>query len=160
MYRDGALAADLPVGSAEVPGNLLDADAASLESATAGTAGWTAGPATRVTRTDSAGAVGGAALQLTATAGGQLGAYSRKVSAVAGTAYTTAGSFQAGAAGRRVRAGLAFTDASGKITRLASAHPVTVDPRTGWVTTSYSAAAPVGTVGLQAMLLVEGVSTG
>ena len=160
VYRDGVLAADLPVGSAEVPDNLLGADAASLESAAAGTAGWTAGTGTRVTRTDSTGAVGGAALQLTATAGGQLGAYSRKVPASAGTAYTSTGSFQAAAAGRRVRAGLAFTDATGKLTRLASANTATVDPVTGWMTSSYSATAPAGTVSVQAMLLVEGAVPG
>ncbi|UQU62374.1 hypothetical protein COUCH_25475 [Couchioplanes caeruleus] len=160
VYRDGLLAADLPVGSTEVPGNLLDADAASLESATAGTAGWTAGTATKVSRTDTAGAVGTASLQLTATGSGQLSAYSRKVPVTAGATYTSVGSFQAGTIGRRVRAGLAFTDASGKVTRLASANAATVDPATGWMTGSYGSAAPAGTVAVQAMLLVEGAVPG
>ncbi|MEV4706302.1 hypothetical protein [Actinoplanes sp. NPDC049316] len=160
VYRDGALAADLPVGSAEVPGNLLDADAASLESATAGTAGWTAGTGAKVSRTDVAGAVGGASLQLTAAGSGQLSAYSRKVPVTAGATYTSVGSFQAGAAGRKVRAGLAFTDAAGKVTRLATSNTATVDPATGWVTSSYSAAAPAGAVTVQAMLLVEGAVPG
>jgi trimeric autotransporter adhesin len=160
VYRDGVLAADLPVGSAEVPGNLLDADAAGLESAAAGTAGWTAGTATKVSRTDTAGAVGGASLQLTATGSGQLSAYGRKVPVTAGATYTSVGSFQAGSAGRKVRAGLAFTDASGKVTRLATANTATVDPLSGWVTSSYSVAAPAGAVAVQPMLLVEGAVTG
>ncbi|RZU50740.1 hypothetical protein EV385_2522 [Krasilnikovia cinnamomea] len=162
VYRDGALVADLPVGSATVPGNLLDADAASLENPAAGLAGWTAGSASKVARTDVAGAVGGAALALTATGNGQISAYSRKLAATAGTTYTSVASFQAGSgsAGRKVRAGLAFIDGAGKISRLGTQNMPTVDPATGWLTSSYSAAAPAGTVWVQSFLMVENAATG
>ncbi|MEU7907183.1 hypothetical protein [Actinoplanes sp. NPDC049118] len=160
VYRDGTQVADLSVGSSAVPENLLDADAADLESPAAGTAGWTAGALTRVSRTDSAGAVGTSALMLTATGSGQISTSSRKVAGTAGTTYTSVASFQAGTAGRKVRAGLAFTDGTGKVTRLATQNMATVDPATGWVTSSYSASAPAGTVTVQAFLMVEGAVTG
>jgi hypothetical protein len=120
VYRNGLPVADLPVGSAVVPGNLLDSDAASLETASAGTAGWTTGSTTRASRVDTSGAVGTASLALTATATGQINTYSRKVTVTAGATYTSVASFQATTTGRKVRAGLAFTDATGKITRLAT----------------------------------------
>ncbi|GAB1643622.1 hypothetical protein [Krasilnikovia sp. MM14-A1259] len=162
VYRDGAQVADLPVGSETIPGNLLDADAASLESAAAGTAGWTVGTACKVTRTDAAGAVGGASLALTATGSGQISTYSRKLAATAGTTYTSVASFQGGSGttGRRVRAGLAFIDGTGKISRLASANTATVDSTTGWMTSSYSAVAPAGTVSVQSFLMVENAVAG
>ncbi|MCA2211317.1 right-handed parallel beta-helix repeat-containing protein [Jidongwangia harbinensis] len=160
VYRDGVPVADLPVGSAAVPGNLLDPDAADLESAAAGTAGWTAGALTRVSRTDTAGAVGTSSLLLSATGAGQLSASGRKVTAVAGDTYTSVGSFRAGGAGRRVRAGLAFTDAAGKVTRLGSHNSATVDGPAGWTTSSYTAKAPSGTVAVQAFMMVEGAVAG
>ncbi|BFU41851.1 hypothetical protein [Krasilnikovia sp. MM14-A1004] len=160
VYRDGAQVADLPVGSATIPGNLLDADAASLENPAAGTAGWTAGTASKVTRTDIAGAVGGASLALTATGNGQISAYSRKLPATVGTTYTSVASFQADSVGRKVRAGLAFIDGSGKVSRLGTQTMPTVDPATGWLTSSYSAVAPPGTVWVQSLLMVENAATG
>ncbi|MEV8508386.1 glycosyl hydrolase family 28-related protein [Actinoplanes sp. NPDC051475] len=160
VYRDGTLLADLPVGSAEVPGNLYTADEASMESVTAGLAGWTAGGGTTVTRVDTAGALGGASLQVKATTAGQISAYGRKVPVTAGTTYTAVASFQAGTTARRVRAGLAYVDAAGKITRLGSNNTATVDSTTGWLTSSYSAAAPAGSVTVQAFLMVEGAAVG
>ncbi|BEL06498.1 hypothetical protein Q0Z83_046890 [Actinoplanes sichuanensis] len=161
VYRNGVQVADLPVGSAAVPANLLDADAAGLESATAGTAGWTAGGSgTKVSRSTAAAAVGGAALQVTALKDGQLSASGSPVAAVVGTTYTSVASFSAVSTGRQVRAGLAFTDAAGKVTRLGSANVATVDSTSGWVTSSYSAVAPAGTVSVQAYLMVEKAVTG
>ncbi|MEV4639822.1 hypothetical protein AB0J80_20995 [Actinoplanes sp. NPDC049548] len=160
VYHDGALVADLPVGSAEIPANLLSADDASLENAAAGTAGWTPGTSVSLSRTDTAGAIGGASLKLTATGSGQISTYGPKVPVTAGTTYTSVASFQAGTVSRRVRAGLAYTDATGKVTRLASGNSATVDPATGWVTSSYSAAAPAGAVTVQAFLMVEGATPG
>jgi hypothetical protein len=161
VYRGGMPIAELPVGSGTVPANLLDADAAGLESPTAGTAGWTvSGAGSQVGRNGTAGAIGGASLQLTALADGQISAYSPKVTATAGTAYTSVASFRAGSVGRRVRAGLAFTDATGKITRLGSANAATVDTVTGWVTGSYTAVAPAGAVTVQSFLMVENAVTG
>ncbi|MDI6100213.1 glycosyl hydrolase family 28-related protein [Actinoplanes sp. NEAU-A12] len=161
VLRNGVPVTSLPVGSATIPDNLLDADAASLESAAAGTAGWTvSGAASSVSRSDTAGAVGTASLRLTALSAGQISAYSRKVPAAVGTTYTSVASFQAAGAGRRVRAGLAFTDATGKVTRLGSANVATVDTATGWMTSSYSAAAPAGAVTVQSFLMVENAAVG
>jgi len=160
VYRNGLPVADLPVGSATVPGNLLDSDAASLETASAGTAGWTTGSTTRASRVDTSGAVGTASLALTATATGQINTYSRKVTVTAGATYTSVASFQATTTGRKVRAGLAFTDATGKITRLATGNLSATDPTGGWVTSSYTAAAPSGAVTVQAFLMVENVPAG
>jgi hypothetical protein len=147
IYHDGATVAELPVGSSAVPGNLLDADAT----------GWTGNSSTKVSRSSTAGQ---SSLTLTATSAGQLGTYSKKVAATAGTTYTSVGSFQAGTAGRTVRAGLACTDSTGKVTRLAAQNLATVDSATGWVTASYAASAPAGTVSVQAFLMVEGSSAG
>lgn len=160
VYRDGLPVAVLPVGSAVVPGNLLDADAAGLENPAAGTAGWTTGSTTRASRVDTSGAVGTASLGLTATATGQINTYSRKVAVTAGATYTSVASFQATTAGRKVRAGLAFTDATGKINRMATGNYSAVDTTGGWITSSYSAAAPAGAVSVQAFLMVENVPAG
>ncbi|MFI7600066.1 hypothetical protein [Actinoplanes sp. NPDC049681] len=160
VYRDGALLADLPVGSSEIPGNLLTADESSMENAAAGTAGWTTTSGTTVTRSATAGALGSASLQITATAAGQISTYGRKVPVTAGTTYTAVASFQAGTTARRVRAGLAYTDAAGKVTRLGSGNSATVDSTTGWLTSSYSAAAPAGAVTVQPFLMVEGAAVG
>ncbi|MFI5930955.1 hypothetical protein [Actinoplanes sp. NPDC051494] len=159
VFAGGEQIADLPVGSTAIPANLLDADASSLESA-AGVSAWTAGSGTTLARSTTTGAVGGSSLALTATADGQISAYGKKSPVTAGTTYTSVSSFQAGTAGRRVRAGLAFTDANGKVTRLASSNKATVDTTDGWVTGSYSAVAPSGAVSVQAFLMVEGASAG
>ncbi|MEU4623532.1 hypothetical protein AB0G04_26605 [Actinoplanes sp. NPDC023801] len=156
VYRNGLPVANLPVGSAAIPDNLLGADAAGLENATAGTAGWTvSGSSSKVTRSTAGGANGSASLQLTALRDGQISTSSSPVAATAGTTYTSVASFQALGAGRQVRAGLAFTDAAGKVSRLGSANVATVDSTTGWMTSSYSAVAPAGTVSVQTFLMVE-----
>nr|WP_306206813.1 glycosyl hydrolase family 28-related protein [Actinoplanes sp. RD1] len=161
IYNNGLPVATLPVGSTEIPGNLLDADASGLENTAAGLAGWTAGGSgTKVARSTAAGANSGASLQLTAATAGQISTYSRKVTPVAGQTYTSVASFQAGSTARRVRAGLAFTDSSGKVTRLASSNASTVDATTGWMTSAFSAAAPAGAVSVQAFVMVENTVVG
>ncbi|GIE83118.1 hypothetical protein Aph02nite_90680 [Actinoplanes philippinensis] len=161
VYRNGVPVADLPVGSATIPGNLLDADNAGLESGTAGTAGWTPGwSGTKVSRYTAAGAVGGSSLQVTALKDGQISTAGSPVTVVAGTSYTAVASFQALGAGRQVRAGLAFTDAAGKVTRLGSANIATVDGTSGWMTSTYTASAPAGAVTVQPYLMVEKALTG
>jgi hypothetical protein len=153
--------ADLPAGSATIPGNLLSTDASGLENAAAGTAGWTvSGSAGKVTRSTAGGAHGVASLQLTALKDGQISTSSSAVPATAGTTYTSVAGFQAVGTGRRVRAGLAFTDSTGKVTRLGSANVATVDSTSGWMTSSYSAVAPAGAVSVQTFLMVENAVTG
>ncbi|WP_045743893.1 hypothetical protein [Actinoplanes rectilineatus] len=161
VYRDGLPVATLPTGTATIPGNLLDTDAAGLENASAGTAGWTAGGSgTRVARSTAAGAVGSASLQLTSATAGQISTYSKKVTPTVGATYTSVASFQATGTARRVRAGIAFTDANGKVTRLASSNASTVDATTGWMTSAYTAVAPAGAVSAQAFLMVENTVVG
>ncbi|GAA1658693.1 hypothetical protein [Actinoplanes couchii] len=161
VYRDGLPVTTLTPGSATIPGNLLDADAAGLENPAAGTAGWTAGGSgTRVARSTAAGAVGGGSLQLTAATAGQISTYSKKVVPTVGATYTSVASFQATGTARRVRAGIAFTDASGKVTRLASSNASTVDATTGWMTSAYTAVAPAGAVSAQTFIMVENTVVG
>ncbi len=161
VFNNGRPVATLPVGSAEIPGNLIDADAAGLENAAAGLAGWTAGGSgTRIARSAAAGANSAASLQLTSAAAGQLSTYSRKFTPVAGVTYTSVASFQAGTTARRVRTGLAFTSATGKVTRLAGSNSSTVDATTGWMTGTYSAAAPADAVSVQAFVMVENTVAG
>ncbi|AGL20062.1 right-handed parallel beta-helix repeat-containing protein [Actinoplanes sp. N902-109] len=136
VFRDGVQMADLPVGSAAVPGNVLD------DSAT-----WTGSATTKVARS-------GSGLALTSTAAGQISVLGRKTAVTAGKTYTSVASFQAATTGRVVRAGLAFTDASGKVSRLATSNKATVDGA-GRVTSSYAAIAPSGAVSVQAFLMVE-----
>ncbi|HWS32748.1 MAG TPA: hypothetical protein VN408_08390 [Actinoplanes sp.] len=69
-------------------------------------------------------------------------------------------SFQATGTARRVRAGIAFSDASGKVTRLGSSNASTVDATTGWMTSAYTAVAPAGTVSAQAFIMVENTVVG
>ncbi|GIE30363.1 hypothetical protein Ait01nite_034080 [Actinoplanes italicus] len=146
VYRNGLQVADLPVGSAVIPGNLIGADTA-----------WTVtGSSSKVAKVTT----GPGSLQLTALKDGQISTSSSAVAATAGTTYTSVASFQALGAGRQVRAGLAFTDATGKVSRLGSANVATVDGATGWMTSSYSAVAPAGTVSVQAFLMVEKTVTG
>ncbi|SDT68076.1 right-handed parallel beta-helix repeat-containing protein [Actinoplanes derwentensis] len=146
VYRNGVPIADLPVGSPAVPGDMLDA-----------ATGWTvSGSSSSVSRPASGGPFAGSSpLRLTALRDGQISTYSSPVTAAPGTTYTSVASFQAVDVSRRVRAGLAFTDAAGKVTRLGSANTATVDGLTGWTTSSFSAAAPAGTVSVQAFLMVE-----
>jgi hypothetical protein len=161
VHRNGVPVADLPAGSATIPGNLLSTDASGLENAAAGTAGWTvSGSAGKVTRSTAGGAHGVASLQLTALKDGQISTSSSAVPATAGTTYTSVAGFQAVGTGRRVRAGLAFTDSTGKVTRLGSANVATVDSTSGWMTSSYSAVAPAGAVSVQTFLMVENAVTG
>jgi hypothetical protein len=158
VYRDGLQIEDLPVGSAAVPGNLLGADAAGLESAS-GLMAWTANASAKVARTATTGAIGGSALALTSTAAGQISVLGRKSAVTPGATYTSVASFQAATTGRQVRAGLAFTDGGGKVTRLATLNKATVDGA-GWVTSSYASVAPAGAVSVQAFLMVEDTVAG
>ncbi|GIE22205.1 right-handed parallel beta-helix repeat-containing protein [Winogradskya humida] len=159
VFRDGKQIADLPVGSSAVPANLMDDDAASLESVS-GVSAWTAGSTTKIARNTSSGAIGGSSLALTATSAGQINVTGRKSTVTAGTTYTSVASFQASSTGRVVRAGLTFTDANGKVTRLATSNKAAVDSASGWVTSSYSVVAPAGSVSVQAFIMVEGASAG
>ncbi|MEU8664166.1 hypothetical protein, partial [Actinoplanes philippinensis] len=115
---------------------------------------------TKVSHYTAAGAVGGSSLQVTALKDGQISTAGSPVTAVAGTSYTAVASFQALGAGRQVRAGLAFTDAAGKVTRLGSANVATVDSASGWMTSTCTASAPAGAVTVQPYLMVEKSLTG
>ncbi|WP_067504130.1 right-handed parallel beta-helix repeat-containing protein [Actinoplanes sp. TFC3] len=142
VFRNGVQLADLPVGSATVPGNLVGSDDS-----------WTPGFTARLSRT-------GSTLALTATAAGQMNVTGKKSPVTAGATYTSVASFQAATAARKVRAGLAFTDAAGKVSRLATSNKATVDGIAGWVTSSYSVVAPAGAVSVQPFLMVEDAVAG
>lgn len=157
VYRDGLAMADLPVGSASIPANLLTEAESSFES---GTAGWIAGARTTIGQTDAAGAINGSSLVISSTGAGQISVYGRKVPAVAGATYTSVASFQAAGTGRRVRAGLAYTDGNGVVTRLGSANSATVDASNGWMTSYFTAVAPSGAGWVQSFLMVENTVAG
>ncbi|TWP54034.1 hypothetical protein FKR81_00215 [Lentzea tibetensis] len=157
VYRDGHPVANLLVGSATVPANLLSDAETGFET---DIAGWTAGSRTTLNRNSGAGAIGTASLALTSTGSGQISTYSRKLPVTASATYTSVASFQAGSTPRRIRAGLAFTTASGAVSRLGSANNATVDATTDWTTSYYTAQAPAGAVDVQVFLMVENTVAG
>jgi trimeric autotransporter adhesin len=157
VYRGGTLVADLPVGSASVPGNLLPAEASSLET---GLGGWTAAGRATVARSTASAAVGSASLGITATASGTVGATGPSVSVTAGKSFTAVASYRA--AGNRVRTGIVWLDASGTALsqRLFTSNSNTVATADGWITSSFTATAPTGAVAARVLSTADGVSAG
>ncbi|BFU45883.1 beta strand repeat-containing protein [Krasilnikovia sp. MM14-A1004] len=161
VYRDGNVVGDLPVGSAAVPGNLLTADESSFENPAAGTAGWTAGFRTTLNRVGTSGAVGTGSMSLTSSSTGEVSFSGRKITVTPGQQFTTVISAKSvGAGGNWVRAGMRFTDASGKTFDYATNNKATVDSATGWMTSNFTQTVPAGMVSLQAWYLIEGTVAG
>ncbi|MFC3382567.1 glycosyl hydrolase family 28-related protein [Couchioplanes azureus] len=160
VYRGGALVADLPVGG-EIPGNLMPADAATLEN---GLGGWTAASRTSVSRVTGAAApgVGAASLALTTTGAGLIGATGPLVPVTAGQTYTAVASYQAQTTGRKARTGVQWLDASGVAigTKAYSNNQYTVDGTDRWITSSYTAQAPAGAAYARVLSAVDNAVVG
>lgn len=160
IYRGGELVADLPVGG-DIPGNLLPADAATLEN---GLGGWTAASRTsvsRVTGPDAPG-VGGASLALTATGAGLLGATGPLTPVTAGEWYTAVASYQAETTSRKVRTGVQWFDAAGTAVggKFFSSNQFTFDGPDRWITSSYYAQAPAGAAYARVLSAVDNAVVG
>jgi len=160
VYRGGELVADLPVGG-DIPGNLMSADGATLEN---GIGGWTAASRTSVSRVTGAAApgVGAAALALTTTGAGQIGATGPQTPVTAGQTYTVVASYQARTAGRKARTGVQWLDASGAAIggKAYSSNQNTIDGPDRWITSSYSVAAPAGAAYARVVSVIDNAVVG
>ncbi|MEU7907600.1 glycosyl hydrolase family 28-related protein [Actinoplanes sp. NPDC049118] len=160
VYRDGELVADLPVGG-EIPGNLLSADAATLEN---GLGGWTAASRTSVSRVTAAAApgVGAASLALTTTGAGLISAVGPLTPVTAGQSYTAVASYKAQTVGRKVRTGVQWFDASGVAIggKFFSTNQYTFDGTDRWITSSYNTAAPAGAAYARVLSAIDNAEVG
>ncbi|MCA2213953.1 hypothetical protein [Jidongwangia harbinensis] len=159
VYRDNVAVADLPLGSAAVPGNLItDADAGVETDA----AGWTPVGNTTVAHYRGTGALGAGSLALTASAAGSVNAAGRPVPVTAGQTYTTVSSYRAlTGPGRRSRAGIEYYDANQvRISRLASFNYSTVDQPGTWITSAHTSVAPANAAYAKVFVLVDNAVAG
>ncbi|GID93847.1 hypothetical protein ACFQFC_07400 [Amorphoplanes digitatis] len=159
VYRAGALVAELPVGSAAIPANLVAKADAGMETTASG---WTAFSNTRVARRSGAGALGAGSLSLTAVAAGSVNAAGRLIPVKPGRTYTAVASFRALAGpGRWSRAGIEYYDADKvRINRLAGHNPATVDRAGNWITSGYTSAAPAKAAYAKVFVQVDKVAAG
>ncbi|MEU7907584.1 hypothetical protein [Actinoplanes sp. NPDC049118] len=159
VYRANVLVADLPVGSATVPANLVAEADAGVET---DASGWAAVSNTLVARHGAAGALGTGSLSLTAVAAGSVNAAGRLIPVTPGRKYTTVASFQALAgSGQRSRAGIEYYDAAGaRINRLATQNHSSVDHPGSWITSNHTSAAPPNAAYAKVFVQVDNVAAG
>ncbi|MEV4706340.1 hypothetical protein [Actinoplanes sp. NPDC049316] len=159
VYRDNVLAADLPVGSAAVPGNLVaDADATVDTDAS----GWAPVANTRVAQYTGGGVLGAGSLSLTAVAAGSVNAAGRLLPVAPGQTYTTVASYQALAGlAQRARTGIEYYDAAKtRISRLSTFNYSSVDTPGNWTTSSYTSTAPANAAYAKVFVLVDNAKAG
>lgn len=165
VYRNGVLIADLPVGSASVPGNLLSDEAATLES---GLGGWTGASRSSVSRassgTSTAASIGTSSLAITATGAGQIGTTGPSTPVTAGQTYTATASYKAVTSGvsRKARTGIVWLDANGNTisSRLFTSNKATTSSTDGWVTSTFTAQAPAGAAYARVLSAIDDAQAG
>ncbi|MEU4222227.1 glycosyl hydrolase family 28-related protein [Actinoplanes sp. NPDC026623] len=158
VFRDGEQVADLPTGSAVVPGNLLSANAFSLEADVPVNTVYNVVSTTSLGRYAAAGAVGTASLSLKATAAGSIGAAGVDyVPVTPNQQYTTTASYQALAgAFNRARTGIEYYDAAKvRISRLATGNTNSKETADNWITSSFTSAAPANAVYARVFVSVD-----
>ncbi|OJF12535.1 hypothetical protein EDD30_0264 [Couchioplanes caeruleus] len=154
VYRGASLAADLPVGSSVVPGNLLTAEQADFES---GVTGYTVYGGTAAAKTGDAAIGNGSLLVTTGATNRTVTLNGQAVPVTAGTTYTSVASFKAVTSGGRVvRAGMSWRDANNKsLGQPATQNKFTIASTGNWITSSHTEKAPAGAVTALPFLVID-----